>query len=89
VTNGKPVSAVVPLVDFYDTHGRKREVIFFCSVPDSTRNKHRHESKHANIIVKNYNDDRAKLGKNSAILTITDSFDLIPKLSVVKVFSRQ
>jgi hypothetical protein len=25
------------LVAFYDIHGRKREVLFFCSVPDTTR----------------------------------------------------
>jgi hypothetical protein len=28
---------VDPSVVFYDTHGRKREVVFFCSVPDTTR----------------------------------------------------
>jgi hypothetical protein len=47
VTGGKPivvrsqsisdVSAVNPLVAFYDIHGRKGEVLFFCSVPDTTR----------------------------------------------------
>jgi hypothetical protein len=26
-----------PLVAFYDIHGRKREVLFFYSVPDTTR----------------------------------------------------
>jgi hypothetical protein len=32
------VSAVVnPLVAFYDIHGRKGEVLFFYSVPDTTR----------------------------------------------------
>jgi hypothetical protein len=31
------VSAVNPLVAFYDIHGRKGEVLFFCSVPDTTR----------------------------------------------------
>jgi hypothetical protein len=46
VTSGKPiavssqstsdVSAINPLVAFYDIHGRKREV-FFCFVPDTTR----------------------------------------------------
>jgi hypothetical protein len=30
-------SAVNPLVGFYDIHGRKGEVIFFCSVADTTR----------------------------------------------------
>jgi hypothetical protein len=45
VTSGKPiavllqsisgVSAINPLVAFYDIHGGKREVLFF--VPDTTR----------------------------------------------------
>jgi hypothetical protein len=47
VTGGKPiadllqyisdVSAINPIVAFYDIHGRKREVIFFYFVPDTTR----------------------------------------------------
>jgi hypothetical protein len=47
VTGGKPiavrlqsisgVSAIYYLVAFYDIHGRKGEVLFFCSVPDTTR----------------------------------------------------
>jgi hypothetical protein len=47
VTGGKPiavllqsiagVSAIDPLVVFYDIHGRKREVLFFYFVPDTTR----------------------------------------------------
>jgi hypothetical protein len=49
VTGGKPiavllwsilvVSAIYPLVAFYDTHGGKREVLFFYFVPDTTRAK--------------------------------------------------
>jgi hypothetical protein len=31
------VSAVNPLVAFYDIHGGKREVLFFYFVPDTTR----------------------------------------------------
>jgi hypothetical protein len=31
------VNAVNPFVAFYDIHGRKREVLFFCSFPDPTR----------------------------------------------------
>jgi hypothetical protein len=31
------VSVINPLVAFYDIHGRKREVLFFYFVPDSTR----------------------------------------------------
>jgi hypothetical protein len=31
------VSAVNPLVAFYDMHGGKREVLFFYFVPDNTR----------------------------------------------------
>jgi hypothetical protein len=30
------VSAIDPLVSFYDVHGRKREVIFFYFVPHTT-----------------------------------------------------
>jgi hypothetical protein len=47
VTGGKPiavllqsisgVSTINPLVDFYDIHGGKREVLFFYFVPDTTR----------------------------------------------------
>jgi hypothetical protein len=47
VTGGKPiavflqsisgVSAINPLVDFYDIHEEKREVLFFYFVPDTTR----------------------------------------------------
>jgi hypothetical protein len=47
VTGGKPiaiwsqsisgVSAINPLVGFYDIHGRKGEVLFFYFVPDTTR----------------------------------------------------
>jgi hypothetical protein len=47
VTGGNPiavllqsisgVSAINPLVAFYDIHGGKREVLFFYFVPDTTR----------------------------------------------------
>jgi hypothetical protein len=47
VTGGKPiavgsqsisgVNAINPLVAFYDIHGRKRDVLFFYFVPDTTR----------------------------------------------------
>jgi hypothetical protein len=53
VTGGKPVavllqlisdvSAINPLVAFYDIHGGKREVLFFYFVPDTTRDIHHHE----------------------------------------------
>jgi hypothetical protein len=49
VTGGKPiavllqsisgVSAINPLIAFYDIHGRKGEILFFCSVPDTTRDQ--------------------------------------------------
>jgi hypothetical protein len=49
VTGGKPiavllqsilgVSAINPLVAFYDIHGGKREVLFFYSVRDTTRDE--------------------------------------------------
>jgi hypothetical protein len=55
-TGGKPtvvcsqtiidVSAVNLLVAFYNIHGKKRKVLFFCSVSDTTRDMH--------IIVKNH-----------------------------------
>jgi hypothetical protein len=31
------VSAINPLVAFYDIHGGKREMLFFYFVPDTTR----------------------------------------------------
>jgi hypothetical protein len=34
------VSAINPLVAFYDIHGGKREVLFFYFVPDTTRDEH-------------------------------------------------
>jgi hypothetical protein len=47
VTGGKPIavllqsisgiSAINPLVAFYDIHGEKREVLFFYFVPETTR----------------------------------------------------
>jgi hypothetical protein len=50
VTGGKPivvllqsipgVSAINPLVAFYDIHGGKREVLFFYYVSDTTRDLH-------------------------------------------------
>jgi hypothetical protein len=42
VTGGNPnevlgVSAVNPLVAFYDIHGKMEEVLFLCSVPNTTQ----------------------------------------------------
>jgi hypothetical protein len=34
------VSAINPLVAFYDIHGGKREVLFFYFIPDTTRDYH-------------------------------------------------
>jgi hypothetical protein len=62
VTGGKPiavllqsisgVSAINPLVAFYDIHGGKREVLFFYFVPDTTRDSKRcnNETKQRNSI---------------------------------------
>jgi hypothetical protein len=36
------VSAINPLVAFYDIHGGKREVLFFYFVPDTTRDRTPH-----------------------------------------------
>jgi hypothetical protein len=56
VAGGKPeavcsqfisgVSAVNPLFVFYDIHGRKREVLFFCSFPDITRDSNYNRKTH-------------------------------------------
>jgi hypothetical protein len=34
------VSTIIPLVAFYDIHGGKRGVLFFCSIPDTTRDNY-------------------------------------------------
>jgi hypothetical protein len=34
------VSAIKPLIAFYDIHGKKREVLFFYFVSDATRDDH-------------------------------------------------
>jgi hypothetical protein len=54
-TGGKPiavllqsisgVSAINPLVAFYDINGGKREVLFFYSVTDTTRDEYRGNNK--------------------------------------------
>jgi hypothetical protein len=45
------VSAINPLVAFYDIHGGKREVLFFYFVPDTTRDIDRRGLKLAAIIL--------------------------------------
>jgi hypothetical protein len=37
-----PLVALCPLVAFYDTHGGKREVLFFYFVPDTIGDTHTH-----------------------------------------------
>jgi hypothetical protein len=59
VTGGKPiavllqsisgVSAINPLVAFYDIHGGKRKVLFFYFVPDTTR-----DTRGYNVITNRY-----------------------------------
>jgi hypothetical protein len=59
LTGGKPIAvwlpsissrgAVNPLVAFYDIHGRKREGLFFCSVPDTTRDSNKTGNNFINI----------------------------------------
>jgi hypothetical protein len=39
------VSAINPLVAFYDIDGRKREVLSFYFVPDTARDQHESEKK--------------------------------------------
>jgi hypothetical protein len=55
VTGGKPIavssqcisdmSAVNPLAAFYDIHGRKEEVLFFYSFPDTSDTRETHLSR--------------------------------------------
>jgi hypothetical protein len=55
VTGGKPiavllqsisgVSAIYPLVAFYDIHGGKREALFLYFVPDTTRDTKKKNTK--------------------------------------------
>jgi hypothetical protein len=54
VTGGKPIavllqsisgiSAINPLVAFYDIHGGKREALFFYFIPDTTRDSNSYET---------------------------------------------
>jgi hypothetical protein len=48
VTGGRPIAvflqsisgvSAISLVAFYDIHGEKRQVLFFYSVPDTTRDE--------------------------------------------------
>jgi hypothetical protein len=60
VTGGKPiavlvqsiscVSAIYPLVAFYDIHGGKREVLIFYFVPDTTRDNVKNKYKNSMFI---------------------------------------
>jgi hypothetical protein len=60
VTGGKPiavllqsisgVSAINPLVAVYDIHGGKRELLFFCFVPDITRDCPGHHTRLTKLI---------------------------------------
>jgi hypothetical protein len=61
VIGGKPIavllqsisgiSAINPLVAFYDIHGGKREVLFFYFVPDTTRDINKNHCQKKIIIV--------------------------------------
>jgi hypothetical protein len=61
VTGGKPiavllqsisgVSAINPLVAFYDIHGGKREALFFYFVPDTTRDLYHTMMKNGSLFV--------------------------------------
>jgi hypothetical protein len=72
VTGGKPiavllqsisgVTAINPLVAFYDIHGGKREVPFFYFVPDTTR----HRTFGAAIDNKNKHTNKTKIQKRSS-----------------------
>jgi hypothetical protein len=74
VTGGKPiavllqpissVSAINPLVAFYDIHGGKRQVLFFYLVPDITRDTHFLMSEYNTIYTykgKKYRQQRIRL----------------------------
>jgi hypothetical protein len=45
------VSAINPLVAFYDIHGGKREVLFFYFVPDTTREIKDNNQKHSQFFL--------------------------------------
>jgi hypothetical protein len=45
--------AIKPFVAFYDIHGRKREVPFFCAVPDTTQDLYSDVTKYGKL----QNDD--------------------------------
>jgi hypothetical protein len=78
VTGGKPiivisqsisgVSADNLLVAFYDIHGRKREVLFFCSVPNTTQDSKVSE-KSTDFIISLFMS--SLLGHRSSLLRIT------------------
>jgi hypothetical protein len=73
VTGGKPIavllqsisgeSAINPLVAFYDIHGRKREVLFFYFVPDTTRDS----LQFIRIYIPFYLPNASKIGVNQPI----------------------
>jgi hypothetical protein len=54
------VSVINPIVVFYEILGRKGEVLFFCSVPDTTR-----VNKHSLLLT-----DRQKNRKESIVLIL-------------------
>jgi hypothetical protein len=68
MTDGKPIavclqsqeggSTVNPLVASYAIHGRKGEVLFFCSVPDTIREKN-NKQLNKNEILKVYKEDES------------------------------
>jgi hypothetical protein len=77
VSGGKPiavflqpisgVSAINPLVAFYDIHGRKREVLFYYFVPDTRRKRERESA----VLYFIKHDD------NEAVLEILSSMDVV------------
>jgi hypothetical protein len=76
VTGGKPiavllqstsgVSAINPLVAFYDIHGGKRAVLFFYFVPDTTRD-------HINLL-DHINKKSRHVGKSTELISFIQNF---------------
>jgi hypothetical protein len=52
------VSAINPLVAFYDIQGRKGKVVLFCSVPDTTRDEEIMIHKNLIVFLFDYSDDQ-------------------------------
>jgi hypothetical protein len=67
------VSAINPLVAFYDIHGGKREVLFFYFVPDTTRDynlQHFFKSSHKKFLEMRYSVLLADIDIQGVVCTV-------------------